>query len=155
MRRVLIGIAAVAILLSVGASPSAIAGTRTTETFDLSGGTISCPTHTYTFLAGSHSVFDVYTQQSASGNTTSVLTTDAATDAHLVDEAGATYTIRGVIVFHETTNAITGGSETTYVAKLLIVADSGGGMTDIDNLIIHSSPNDSSFSFQFGTCGFD
>ena len=153
MRRALIGL--FACVLVVGTASSALAGTRTTITFDLGGGTLSCPTHAYTFTAGSHSVFDVYTQQSASGNTLTVLSTDASSDVHLVDENGATYTIRGVIVSQTTTNANTGGTVNTYVAKLPIVADSGGGISDVENLIIHSSPSGDSFSFEFGTCEFD
>jgi hypothetical protein len=150
--RLALAIAIGAALLAVAPAASA-SDAHTTISWDLTGAVIACPSHTFTVTSGvvALNLLDV---TSASGNTVSTTTPSAdGSPVRLVDQNGAAYVIRGVIVFHQTTNASTGGSEATYVARLPIVGP--GGLAEVDLFMYHESPNGSSFSFDFGTCTFD
>jgi hypothetical protein len=129
------------------AAPTLAAGATHSE-FSGAGEVLPCPDATYTIQSGS--IKEVLQEvQSQSGNQIFTVT-DTPQHVVLVDEQGATYTLRGATWFGGATNDNTGAEVITATHTLLIIGE-GGGVADSVHLI-ERFRNGELISHEFGTC---
>jgi hypothetical protein len=136
-------------LATLVALPAAgLADGATHVEFSVAGEVLACPDATYTIQSGS--VKEVLQEvQSPSGNQIFTLTN---TPQHvvLVDEQGATYSLRGAIWFGGATNDNTGAVVLTATHNMAIIAR-GGGVADSIHLVERFRDGEL-ISHGFGTC---
>jgi hypothetical protein len=140
--------ALLAIAALVVAPGAALAAGATHEEFSIAGEVSACPNATYTVQSGTiKSVLQEV--QSQSGNR---LFTVTETPQHvvIVDEQGATYTMRGAIWFGGVTIDNTGAELITATHNLEVIAR-GGGVADSIRLV-ERFRNGELISHEFGTC---
>ena len=126
----------------------ALAGGASHVEFSIVGDVARCPDATYTVQSGS--IKEVFQEvESASGNQMFTVT-DIPQHVVLVDENGATYTMRGATWFGGATNDNTGAEVITATHNLEIIAR-GGGVADSVRLI-ERLRNGELISHEFGTC---
>jgi hypothetical protein len=134
-------------MLAAAPGPALAEGAFHVE-FSIAGGVFPCPDATYTIQSGT--VREVFQEvQSPSGNR---MFTDTETLQHvvLVDQQGATYTMRGAIWFGGVTIDNTGAELITATHNLEIIAR-GGGVADSVRLV-ERIRNGELISHEFGTC---
>jgi hypothetical protein len=134
-------------ILGAGVSPASASGATHIE-FSIVGDVAACPDATYTVVSGS--VKEVFQEvESASGNRMFTVT-DIPQHVVLVDEDGATYTLRGAIWFGGVTNDNTGAELITATHNFEVIAR-GGGVADSVRLIERFRDGEL-ISHEFGTC---
>lgn len=148
MRRIILIVAAVGSLLLLGPTfAGAAPAIHFTE--DVTGAAILCGDTTYHAVSG-ELAFTLHQGETPSGNQNFTVTT-VPRNVVLQDEAGNLFTLRGVEWVGNTGNANTGGFQVTFTGKFQIVSR-GGGTVDSVNAVLHVSPNENLFQFDFGTC---
>jgi hypothetical protein len=130
----------------VGASPVAAAASH--DEFSIVGEVAACPTRTYTVVSGTINEV-TQTNLTPSGNQMFTIT-DTPQHVVLLDQTGATYTLRGATWFGGVTNDNTGAQVLTATHNLEVVAR-GGGVIDTIRLI-ERFRNGELISHEFGTC---
>jgi hypothetical protein len=146
--RVLACGALLAIAALATASGAALAAGATHEEFSIAGDVSACPNATYTVQSGTiRSVLQEV--QSQSGNRMFTVT-ETPQHVVIVDEQGATYTMRGAIWFGGVTIDNTGAELITATHNLEIIAR-GGGVADSVRLV-ERFRNGELISHEFGTC---
>jgi hypothetical protein len=137
-----------AVAALVAPPAAALAAGATHVEFSVAGEVLTCPDATYTIQSGT--VKEVLQEvQSPSGNRMFTLTN---TPQHvlLVDEQGATYTLRGAIWIGGATNDNTGAVLITATHNMEILAR-GGGVADSIHLVERFRDGEL-ISHEFGTC---
>jgi len=150
MRR-LVATLAVALALTLSASPALANGPAVHDSFPVTGDVFVCGANIYTVTSGTVSAV-MHEGSSASGNGNFTFT-GTPKQVVAVDEDGNVYSIVGAVWGGGTFNAQTGGFQTTFTSKLQIVSK-GGGTADSVNIVFHISPNGDINAFDFGTCAF-
>ena len=146
--RVLACGALLAIAALAAAPGAALAAGATHEEFSIAGEVSACPNATYTVQSGTiRSVLQEI--QSKSGNQMFTVT-ETPQHVVIVDEQGATYTMRGAIWFGGVTIDNTGAELITATHNLEIIAR-GGGVADSVRLV-ERFRNGELISHEFGTC---
>jgi hypothetical protein len=146
--RVLACGALLAIAALAAAPGAALAAGATHEEFSIAGEVSVCPKATYTVQSGTiRSVLQEI--QSQSGNQMFTVT-ETPHHVVIVDEQGATYTMRGAIWFGGVTIDNTGAELITATHNLEIIAR-GGGVADSVRLV-ERFRNGELISHEFGTC---
>jgi hypothetical protein len=146
--RVLACGALLAIAALAAAPGAALAAGATHEEFSIAGDVSACPNATYTVQSGTiRSVLQEI--QSQSGNQMFTVT-ETPHHVVIVDEQGATYTMRGAIWFGGVTIDNTGAELITATHNLEIIAR-GGGVADSVRLV-ERFRNGELISHEFGTC---
>jgi hypothetical protein len=137
-----------AIATLVALPAAGLADGATHVEFSVAGEVLACPDATYTIQSGS--VKEVLQEvQSQSGNQMFTLT-DTPQHVVLVDEQGATYSLRGAIWFGGATNDQTGAVVLTATHNIEIIAR-GGGVADSVHLVERFRDGEL-ISHGFGTC---
>jgi hypothetical protein len=127
---------------------AALAAGATHVEFSVVGEVLTCPDASYTIQSGS--VKEVLQEvQSPSGNQMFTLT-DTPQHVVLVDEQGATYSLRGGVWFGGATNDNTGAVVITATHKMEIIAP-GGGVADSVHLVERFRDGEL-ISHEFCTC---
>jgi len=140
--------ALLAIAALVTAPGAALAAGATHEVFSIAGDVSVCPDATYTVQSGTiKSVLQEV--QSQSGNRMFTVT-ETPQHVVIVDEQGATYTMRGAIWFGGVTIDNTGAELITATHNLEVIAR-GGGVADSGRLV-ERFRNGELISHEFGTC---
>jgi hypothetical protein len=146
--RVLACGALLAIAALAAAPAAALAAGATHEEFSIAGDVSVCPDATYTVQSGTiKSVLQEV--QSQSGNRMFTVT-ETPQHVVIVDEQGATYTMRGAIWFGGVTIDNTGAELITATHNLEVIAR-GGGVADSVRLV-ERFRNGELISHEFGTC---
>jgi hypothetical protein len=146
--RVLACGALLAIATLAVAPAAALADGATHNEFSIAGGVFVCPDATYTFQSGT--IREVLQEvQSPSGNRMFTVT-ETPQHVVMVDQQGATYTMRGAIWFGGVTIDNTGAELMTATHNLEIIAR-GGGVADSIRLV-ERIRNGEFISHEFGTC---
>jgi hypothetical protein len=140
--------ALLAIAALAAAPGAALADGATHEVFSIAGDVSVCPDATYTVQSGTiKSVLQEV--QSQSGNRMFTVT-ETPQHVVIVDEQGATYTMRGAIWFGGVTIDNTGAELITATHNLEVIAR-GGGVADSVRLV-ERFRNGELISHEFGTC---
>ena len=146
--RVLACGALLAIATLVTAPTAALADGATHEVFSIAGDVFVCPDATYTVQSGTiRSVLQEV--QSQSGNRMFTVT-ETPQHVVMVDQQGATYTMRGAIWFGGVTIDNTGAELITATHNLEIIARRGGVADSIR--LVERIRNGEFISHEFGTC---
>ena len=150
MKRInLLACGALLAIAALAAAPAAaLADGATHEEFSIAGDVSVCPDATYTVQSGTiKSVLQEV--QSQSGNRMFTVT-ETPQHVVIVDEQGATYTMRGAIWFGGVTIDNTGAQLITATHNLEVIAR-GGGVADSVRLV-ERFRNGELISHEFGTC---
>lgn len=140
--------ALLAVTILVAAPAAALAAGATHDEFSIAGTVFPCPDATYTVQSGT--IKEVLQEvQSQSGNRMFTVT-EVPHHVVMVDQEGATYTMRGAIWFGGVTVDNTGAELITATHNLEIVAR-GGGVADSIRLV-ERIRNGQFISHEFGTC---
>ena len=136
-------------IATLAAAPAAAkAAGATHDEFSIAGEVSVCPNATYTIQSGTiKSVLQEV--QSQSGNRMFTMT-ETPHHVVIVDQEGATYTMRGAIWFGGVTIDNTGAELITATHNLEIIAR-GGGVADSVRLV-ERLRNGEFISHEFGTC---
>jgi hypothetical protein len=145
----ILGYGALLAIASLVAVPAAaLADGATHDEYSIAGTVFACPDATYTVQSGT--VKEVRQEvQSQSGNQM-VTVTETPQHVVMVDQQGATYTMRGAIWFGGVTIDNTGAELITATHNLEIIAR-GGGVADSIRLVERFRDGEL-ISREFGTC---
>lgn len=144
-----LGYGALLAIATLAAAPAAaLAAGATHVEFSIVGTVFPCPNATYTVQSGTIKSV-VQEVQSQSGNRMFTVT-ETPQHVVLVDQQGATYTMRGAIWFGGVTIDNTGAELITATHNLEIIAR-GGGVADSIRLV-ERIRNGELISHEFGTC---
>jgi hypothetical protein len=122
--------------------PQAASAATTRESFDVTGGVLACPMHTYTFTSGA--VTSVMHENVDATGTTHFTVTETPDRVSLVDENANTYSLRGAIWFG-------GRNDEVLTATHMLNIVGRGGVSDNVRLV-EQFRNGELISRDFGSC---